>query len=108
MVTNLSYQSRRAIPRDWVASKVAVHEDCDLVNMFRYLSAALGFPTSVRGSFSARVPRSSFARVRRVLVSHREEESEEQENEKDDKREDGKQRVEGRVVENQNNHIMSA
>ena len=21
-------------PRDWVASKVAVHEDCDLVNMF--------------------------------------------------------------------------
>ena len=23
-----------ALPRDWVASKVAVHEDCDLVNMF--------------------------------------------------------------------------
>ena len=34
MVTDLSHQSRRAIPRDWVASKVAVHEDCDLVNMF--------------------------------------------------------------------------
>ena len=34
MVTDLSHQSRRALPRDWVASKVAVHEDCDLVNMF--------------------------------------------------------------------------
>ena len=48
----------------------------------------------VRGSFSARVPRSSFARVRRVLVSHMEEEGEEQENEKEDEREDGMQRVE--------------
>ena len=54
---------------------------------------------SVRRSFSARVPRSSFARVRRVLVPHMEEESEEQENEKEDEREDVKQRVEGRVVE---------
>ena len=62
----------------------------------------------VRGSFSARVPRFSFAEVRRVLVSHMEEEGEDQENEKEDEREDGKQRVEGRVVENQNNHIMSA
>ena len=34
VVTNLSHQSRRALPRDKVASKVAVHEDCDLVNMF--------------------------------------------------------------------------
>ena len=34
MVTDLRHQSRRALPRDWVASKVAVHEDCDLVNMF--------------------------------------------------------------------------
>ena len=41
----------------------------------------------VRGSFSARVPRSSFAKVRRVLVSHIEEEGEEQENEKEDERE---------------------
>ena len=32
--TDLSHQSRRVLPRDWVASKVAVHEDCDLVNMF--------------------------------------------------------------------------
>ena len=63
----------------------------------------------MRGSFSARVPRSSFARVRRVLVPHiMEEEGEEQENEKEDEREDEKQRVEGRVVENQDNHIMSA
>ena len=54
----------------------------------------------VRGSFSASLPRSSFARVHRVLISHmEEEESEEQENEKEDEREGGKQRVEGRVVE---------
>ena len=37
-----------------------------------------------------------------------EEESEDQENEKEDGREDGQHRVEGRVVDNQNNHIMSA
>ena len=54
---------------------------------------------SVRGSFSAKVPRSSFARVRRVLVLHMEEEGEEQENEQEDERENGKQRVERRVVE---------
>ena len=36
------------------------------------------------------------------------EEAEDQENEKEDGREDGQQRVEGRVVESQNNHIMSA
>ena len=53
----------------------------------------------MRGSFSARVPRSSFARVRRVLVPHMEEKCEEQENEKEDEREDGKQTVEGRVLE---------
>ena len=46
--------------------------------------------------------------MRRVLVLHMEEEGEEQENEKEDEREDGKQRLEGRVVENLNNHIMSA
>ena len=34
VVTNLSYQSRHAFPRDWVASKVAVHEDCDFVHIF--------------------------------------------------------------------------
>ena len=34
VVTNLSHKSRRTLPRDRVASKIAVHEDCDLVNMF--------------------------------------------------------------------------
>ena len=34
VVTELSYQSCGALPRDWVASTVAVHEDTDLVNMF--------------------------------------------------------------------------
>ena len=62
----------------------------------------------VRGSYSARVPRSSFARVRRVLVTHMVEEGEDQENEKEDEREDGQQRVEGRIVENQATHNMSA
>ena len=43
VVTSLSHQSRRVFPRDWFASKVAVHEDCDLVNTF--LSALLwAFP----------------------------------------------------------------
>ena len=60
---------------------------------------------SVRGLFSAKVPDSSFARVRRVLVPHMGDEDD-QENEKEDEREDGKQRVEGRVVENQATHNM--
>ena len=65
--------------------------------------------TNVRGSYSARVPRSSLARVRRVLVSHIvEEEAEDQEDEQDDRREEGQQEVEGRIAESQNNHIMSA
>ena len=64
---------------------------------------------SVRGSYSARVPRSSLARVRRVLVSHiMKEEPEDPENEQDDGREEGQQEVEGRIAESQNNHIMSA
>ena len=63
----------------------------------------------VRGSYSARVSRSSLARVRRVLVPHfMEEEGEDQEDEEDDGREEGQQEVEGRVAEDQNNHIMSA
>ena len=53
----------------------------------------------VRGSFSARVPRSSFARVRRVLVTHIvEEEGEEQKNEKGSRKESHR--------EYQDNHIM--
>ena len=64
---------------------------------------------SVRGSYSARVPRSSLARVRRVLVPHiMKEEAEDPENEQDDGREEGQQEVEGRIAESQNNHIMSA
>ena len=46
--------------------------------------------------------------MRRVLVTHMEEEGEEEENEKEDERESGKQRVEGSVVENQATHNMSA
>ena len=69
---------------------------------------ALLVSETVRGSFSARVPRSSFARVHGVLVPHVEEENEEQDNEKEDEREDGKQRVEGRVEENQVTRNMSA
>ena len=48
MVTDLRHQSRRGLPREWVASKSAVHEDCDLVNMFLSLfdisTPLLGFP----------------------------------------------------------------
>ena len=63
----------------------------------------------MRGSFSAKVPRSSLARVRRVLVPHiMEEEGEEQDNEKEDESEDGKRRVEESRREYQDNHIMSA
>ena len=63
----------------------------------------------MRGSYSARVPRSSLAEVHGEFVHHiLEDEGGEQENEKEDEREDGKQRVERRVVGNQNNHIMSA
>ena len=70
-------------------------------------SSLFGDRLRVRGSFSARMPKSSFAEVRRVLVPHMEDEDD-QENEKEDEREDGKQRVEGRVVENQATHKMSA
>ena len=47
MVTDLSHQSRRALPRDWVASKVAVHEDCDLcqhVSVFEISALLWAFP----------------------------------------------------------------
>ena len=37
-----------------------------------------------------------------------EEEGEDQEDEQDDRREQGQQEVEGRIAENQNNHIMNA
>ena len=55
----------------------------------------------VRGSYSARVPRSSLARVHRVCVHIVEEEAESQEDGQDDRREDKQQEKEGRVAENQ-------
>ena len=58
----------------------------------------------MRGLFSAIVPDSSFARVRRVLVPHVQDEDD-QENEKEDEREGGKRRG---VVESQATHNMSA
>ena len=62
----------------------------------------------MRGSFSARVPVSSSARVHRVFVLHIvEEEDEDQVDEKDDRKESRQQEVEGRVAENQT-HNMSA
>ena len=49
------------------------------------------------------MPNSSFARVRRVLVSHMEDEDD-QENEKEDDGEDGKQRVESRKESSNTQH----
>ena len=63
----------------------------------------------VRGSYSARVPRSSLAEVHREFVHHIvEEEVDGQEERQDDKREDRQQGEEsGEVAENQP-HNMSA
>ena len=59
----------------------------------------------MRGSYSARVPRSSLAEVRKELVSHiMEGESEDQEDERDDRREDEQQEVEGRIAESEQPH----
>ena len=62
----------------------------------------------MRGSYSARVPRSSLARVRMVLVHHIvEEESEGQEERQDDRREDTQQEEERRDVAENQTHNMS-
>ena len=63
----------------------------------------------VRGSYSARVPRSSLAEVHREFVQHIvEEEADGQEERQDDRREYRQQRKEnGEVAENQT-HNMSA
>ena len=92
--------------RCWPLEVAPCQDSTDGVHKCKGITLPLRFtPKGVRGSYSARVPRSSLARVRRVLVPHiMEEEDERQENEKDDRREDGQQRVEGRVAENQNNH----
>ena len=63
----------------------------------------------VRGSYSARVPRSSSGRVHREFVHHiLEDEVDGQEEGQDDKREDGEQREESGVVEESQNKHMSA
>ena len=61
----------------------------------------------VRGSYSARVPRSSLAGLHREFVHHiLEDEVDGQYERQDDKREDGEQREEsGAVEESQNKHM---
>ena len=63
----------------------------------------------MRGSYSARVPRSSLAGVHRKFAHHIvEDEVNGQEERQDDKREDGQQREESGVVEEDQNKHMSA
>ena len=63
----------------------------------------------MRGSYSARVPRSSLAEVHRVFVHHIEEdEVDGQEERQDDKREHGQQREGCGEVEENQTHNMSA
>ena len=63
----------------------------------------------MRGSYSARVPRSSLARVHREFVHHIvEREVDGQEEGQDDKRENGQQRGRSGVVEESQNKHMSA
>ena len=67
-------------------------------------------PFSVRGWYSARVPRSSFARVHKVLVPHiiaEEGEKTKRVKRKMGEKMDSKEHKK-KVMENQNNHIMSA
>ena len=63
----------------------------------------------MRGSYTARVPRSSLARVHREFVHHiLEDEVDGQEEGQDEKREDGERREESGVVEESQNKHMSA
>ena len=63
----------------------------------------------VRGSYSARVPRSSLVEVHRKFVQHIvEEEADGQEDRQDDWREDRQQREESGEVEENQTHNMSA
>ena len=63
----------------------------------------------MRGSYSARVPRSPLARVHSEFVHHIvEDEVDGQEERQDDKREDGQQREESGEVEENQTHNMSA
>ena len=87
---------------------------CSLLTSMRDLGSypvrgrLFGQAANVRGSYSARVPRSSLARVHRVFVLHIvEEEAESQEDEQDDRREDRQQEEEGRVAENQTHNMCA-
>ena len=63
----------------------------------------------MRGSYSARVPRSSLAEVHREFVHHIvEDEVDGQEEGQDDKREDRRQREQNGQVEENQTHNMSA
>ena len=63
----------------------------------------------VRGSYSARVPRSSLESVHREFVHHiLEDEVEGQEEGQDDRRDDGQQGEESGEVEENQTHNMSA
>ena len=63
----------------------------------------------MRGSYSARVPRSSLAEVHREFVHHNvEDEVDGQEERQDDEREDRQQREEHGEVEEDQTHNMSA
>ena len=62
----------------------------------------------MRGSYSARVPRSSSAGVHREFVHIVEDEVDGQEEGQDEKREDGQQREGSGVVEESQTHNMSA
>ena len=63
----------------------------------------------MRGSYSARVPRSSLAEVHREFVHHIvEDEVDGQKERQDDRREDGQQGEECGEVEENQTHYMSA
>ena len=63
----------------------------------------------MRGSFSARLPRSSLAEVHKEFVHHIvEDEGDGQEERQDDRREDGQQREENGEVEENQTRNMSA
>ena len=71
-------------------------------------TAFVNITALMRGSYSARVPRSSLAKMHREFVHHiLEDEVDGQEEGQDDKREDGEQREESGVVEESQNKHMS-
>ena len=82
---------------------------CGNVGEFNTHLSSLAHEWCVRGSYSARVPRSSLARVHREFVHHiLEDEVDGQEEGQDDKREDSEQGEESGIVEKSRNKHMSA